>query len=75
MLITICNQYNFKISKEKKVMAFWGKHPIRRKIVPQVQSLEQVSYLNYLGCEISKEIDRDTDKKIRDIPHAMWYCT
>jgi hypothetical protein len=30
----ICKQYNFKISIEKiKVMAFWGKHPIRSKIV------------------------------------------
>jgi hypothetical protein len=36
-------------------MAFWGKHPIRSKIELQDQLLEQVSYLNYLGCEISKE--------------------
>jgi hypothetical protein len=36
----ICNQYNFKISKEKtKVMAFWGKYPIRSKIVLQDQFL------------------------------------
>jgi hypothetical protein len=43
-------------------MAFWGKHPIRSKIVLQDQLLEQVSYLNYLGCEISKE--NDIDKKL-----------
>jgi hypothetical protein len=61
----VCNQYNFKISLEKtKIMAFWGKHPIQSKIVLQDQSLEQVSYLNYLGCEISKENDRDIDKKL-----------
>jgi hypothetical protein len=40
----ICKQYNFKISKEKtKVMPFWGKHPIRPKIVLQDRLLEQVS--------------------------------
>jgi hypothetical protein len=61
----ICKQYNFKISKEKtKVMAFWGKHPIRSKIVLQDQPLEQVSYLNYLGCETGKENDRVIDKKL-----------
>jgi hypothetical protein len=44
----LCNQYNFKISKEKtNVTAFWGKHPIQWKIVLQDQLLEQVSYLNY----------------------------
>jgi hypothetical protein len=41
-----------------------GKHPIRSKIVLQHQPLEQVSYLNYLGCEISKENNRDIDKKL-----------
>jgi hypothetical protein len=45
-------------------MAFWGKHPIRSKIVLQDQILERVSYLNYLGCEISKENGRDIDKKL-----------
>jgi hypothetical protein len=61
----ICNQYNSKISKEKtKVMEFWGKHPIRLKIVLQDQLLEQVLYLNYLGCEISKENDRNIDKQL-----------
>jgi hypothetical protein len=61
----ICKQYNFKISKEKaKVMAFWGNHPVRSKIVLQDQLLEQVSYLNYLGCEISKENDKCIDKKL-----------
>jgi hypothetical protein len=45
-------------------MAFWGKHPIRSKIELQDQLLEQVSCLNYLGCEISKEFDRDIDKKL-----------
>jgi hypothetical protein len=61
----ICNQYNFKISKEKtKVMEFWGKHPVRSKIVLQDRLLEQVLYLNYLGCEISKENDRDIDTKL-----------
>jgi hypothetical protein len=61
----ICKQYNFKISKEEtKVMAFWGKHPIRLKIVLQDQLLEQVLYLPYLGCEIRKENYRDIDKKL-----------
>jgi hypothetical protein len=60
-----CNQYNFKKSEEKtKVMAFWGKHPVRSKIVLQDQLLEQVLYLNNLGCEISKENDRYIDKKL-----------
>jgi hypothetical protein len=45
-------------------MAFWGKHPIRSKIVLQDQPLEHVSYLNYLGYEISKENYRDIDKKL-----------
>jgi hypothetical protein len=44
-------------------MEFWGKHPIRSKIVLQDRLLEQVSYLNHLGCEISKEIYRDIDKQ------------
>jgi hypothetical protein len=57
------------------VIVFWGKHPIRSKIVLQDQLLEQISYLNYLGCEISEENDRDIDKKIREIPDAMWYYT
>jgi hypothetical protein len=62
----ICKQYNFKVSKDKtKVTAFWGKHPIRSKIVLQDQLLEQASYLNYLGCAISKENYRDIDKKLR----------
>jgi type IV secretory pathway VirB4 component len=43
----ICKQYNFKISKEKtKVMAFWGKHPIRSKIVLQYQLLEHRTLKN-----------------------------
>jgi hypothetical protein len=45
-------------------MAFWGKHPIQSKIVLQDQLLEQVSYLNHLGCEISKENYRDIYKKL-----------
>jgi hypothetical protein len=57
------------------MMVFWGKHPIRSKTVIQDQLLEQVSYLNYLGCEISKENDSDVNIKIREIPDAMWYYT
>jgi hypothetical protein len=73
----IYKQYNFKISKEEtKVIAFWGKYPIRSKIVLQNQLLEKVSYLNYLGCEISKENDIYIYiYNIRDIPDAMRYYT
>jgi hypothetical protein len=61
----IYKQYNFKVSEYKtKVMAFWGKHTIRSKIVLSDQFLEQVSYLNYLGYEISKKNDRDKIKKL-----------
>jgi hypothetical protein len=56
-------------------MAFWGKHPIRSKIVLKDQLLEQVSNINHLGCEVSKKNYRDIQKKIREIPDAMWYCT
>jgi hypothetical protein len=45
-------------------MEFWGKYSIRSKIVLQDQLLGQVSYLNYLGCEISKGNEREIDKKL-----------
>lgn len=61
----ICQNYNIEISKEKtKVMANWGKIPIRSKIVVDDKIIEQVSSFNYLGCEISTEKDKDTEKKL-----------
>ena len=43
-------------------MAFWGKFPVRSKIVLEGTVLEQVSDFNYLGCTIS--IGNDTGRDI-----------
>jgi hypothetical protein len=46
--------YNFKIQiTETKVTAFIGKNTARSKAVTNDKNLEQVTYLKYLGCNVS----------------------
>lgn len=50
----IRNRDDFRISKEK-IMAFWGKYPVRSKIVLEGTVLEQGFDFNYLSCAVSIE--------------------
>jgi hypothetical protein len=61
---SLCNNYNFNISTTKaKVMAFQGKYPIRSKIISNNKSItEQVSYFNYLGCNVTYKYNEDLRK-------------
>lgn len=64
-LYQLGNAYNLRISKKKtKVMAHRGKFPVRSKIVVEDQILEQVSHFEYLGCNVSWDVDRDIEKKV-----------
>jgi hypothetical protein len=62
----LSNNYNFNISTTKtKVMAFQGKYPIRSKIILNNKSIiEQVSNLNYLGCNVTYKYDEDLNDKL-----------
>jgi hypothetical protein len=53
------------ISTEKtKIMAFLGKDPVRSKICINNKTLEQMNILNYLGCTLSYEGEKDMPSKI-----------
>lgn len=61
----LCLHYNLTISiKKTKVMAHRGKFPVRTKIIMDNQPLEQISHFEYLGCNISYEVDHDIENKI-----------
>ena len=46
--------YNLKISTNKtKVMAHYGKFPVRSKIIIEDKVLKQTSNFNYLGCDLN----------------------
>ena len=62
---TILRNYGLRISAAKsKTMAFLGKRPIRTKIVVDNQTLEQVCDFNYLGYNISYNVDTDWVNKL-----------
>lgn len=64
-LSQIGKEYNLKISTRKtKVMAHKGKHPVRSKVVIENKILEQVSYFDYLGCNVSYDRDKDIENKL-----------
>lgn len=64
-LNAIAKEYNMKVSTGKtKVMAFYGKEPIRSKIVIDGKPIEQVNGFKYLGNEISYLGEVDVEKKI-----------
>lgn len=64
--------YNLSISTHKtKVMAHSGKFPIRTKIIVDNKPLEQVSHFDYLGCNITYDVDRDINNKISKF---QWIC-
>jgi hypothetical protein len=45
----LCNTYNLKTSlKETKNMAFWGSHPVRKKMVTEGYIVEQMSCTNFI---------------------------
>jgi hypothetical protein len=62
----LINIYYFKISNTKtKVIIFRGKYPVRSKITLDNNSIiEQVSNVNYLGCNVTYKYDEDLNKKI-----------
>jgi hypothetical protein len=46
-------------------MAFQGKYPIRLKIILNDKSIiEQVSNLNYLGCNVTCKYDEDLNDEL-----------
>ncbi|KAJ4429720.1 hypothetical protein ANN_21924 [Periplaneta americana] len=64
--------YNLSISTHKtKVMAHSGKFTIRTKIIVDNKPIEQVSHFDYLGCNITYDVDRDIDNKISKF---QWIC-
>ena len=46
---------NFR--EKTKTMAFEAKYPVRTKIVMNNSTLEQMSRLKYLGCEVNCECE------------------
>jgi hypothetical protein len=51
-------EYNLNISTKKtKTVAFHAKWPIRTKISVHNETIEQVSHLNCLGCDVTYEIN------------------
>lgn len=65
LLQKISKEYDLKISINKtKVMAWYGKHPMRIKIIVDDQPVEQVTSFVYLGCEISYSDDDDVKRKL-----------
>jgi hypothetical protein len=55
-----------KISLTKtKTMAFHGKQSVRTKIVIDNYTLEQVTHLKYLGCDVSYQYDNDVNIKLK----------
>jgi hypothetical protein len=47
-----------------KIIAFLGQHPLRSKISVENKTLEQANTLNYLGCQLSFEGEKDLQEKI-----------
>jgi hypothetical protein len=62
----ISKEYNMRISiKKNKVMAFNGKYPIRTKIIIDNNPTEQISYFQYLGCDVTYRTG-DKNKKSKN---------
>ena len=54
-----------KGSVEKTItMPFIGKYPLRTKIKLDNKSIEQMSPLRYIGCDITYAVDCDIDRKL-----------
>ena len=45
-------------------MVFKGKHPISSTITVIDKVLKQISYFQYLGCDITYQFDEDIERKI-----------
>jgi hypothetical protein len=64
-LTQIAVEYKLKVSTQKtKTVALHGKYPIRTKILIYNETIEQVSYFNYLGCDATYEINNDIQNKL-----------
>jgi hypothetical protein len=63
--ITCANTCSLKTSlKKTKSVAFYESHPVRAKIVTHGHILEQVSYFQYLRCEIPCAYDKEVENKL-----------
>jgi hypothetical protein len=59
--------YNFQISKNKpKVMAFEGTQPRKSKTLIKSKLTKLVSHFNYLGRDVSRNYDVDSQKKLNN---------
>lgn len=45
-------------------MSLWSKHKVGTKIAVESRIIEKVSKFNYLGCEISPEVEHDFENKV-----------
>ena len=65
LLRRITKEYNLEIATKKtKVFGFVGADHLRRRIIINDESLEQVSQFTYLGCTISYQFSSDVEFKL-----------
>ena len=66
--INISKEYNLEIAiKKMKVFGFVVADHLRRRIIINDETLEQVSQFTYLGCSISYQFSSDVETKLAKI--------
>ena len=64
-MYNISKEYNLEIATSKtKVFGFVGTDHLRRKIIINDETLDQVSQFTYLGCSISYQFSNDVEFKL-----------
>jgi len=64
-LYNISKGYNLEIATKKtKVFRFVGTDHLRKKIITNDETLEQVNQFTYLGCSISYQFSNDVESKM-----------
>jgi len=65
LLYNISKEYNLEIATRKtKVFGFVGTDDLRKEIIINDETLEQVSQFTYLGCSISHQFSNDVEFKL-----------
>ena len=63
--MNVSKEYNLKIATKKtKLFGFVGTDYLRRKIIINDETLEQVSQFTYVGCSISYQFSNDVEFKL-----------